>query len=136
MKKQLLISVLLVIVLCLGIVFSSSVLADTDNTEVSHEILEPNLNDVKAARYDTQYAMYYAHKALRKLNLLDEIYIDLDLIYDKAAKAWYKGQYYMDLVTCGEIKEDNEIKEYLSKAFNYFNQAKTHASYVAEALKY
>lgn len=93
------------------------------------------IDDTKAARSETQYALYYANKELRELTYLDAEYAGLNDVYDQAARAWYKGQYYMDLVTCGEITQESEIQQYLNQAVQYFNEAKTGAQSVFESLQ-
>jgi len=93
------------------------------------------VDDVNDARYETQYALYYAHKELRKLNYLDSKYAELDEVYNKASRAWYKGQYHVELVECGEITQEVEKLQYLNRALNYFHEAKAYAKIVFESLK-
>lgn len=91
-------------------------------------------DEVQAARTKTHYDLYYANKALRTLTYLDEPYDRLNDTFNKASRAWYKGQYHMDLVTSGEISQEPEVQRYFQKALAYFNEASGLASKVNQAL--
>ena len=108
--------------------------AVTDAT-IDNSVNDATIDDTEVARSETHYALYYANKELRELTYLDDGYDELNDAYDRATRAWYKGQYYMDLVTCGEITQENEIQEYLNKAVNYFNESKADAKFVFESLQ-
>lgn len=123
-----LLAVLFVLSLCFAASGCRGARADGTGTDAT-------IDDVKAARSDTQYALYYANKALRELTYLDAAYDALNDTYDQAARAWYKGQYYMDLVTCGEITQEDEVQQYLNKAVGYFSDAKTDAKSVFDSLQ-
>ena len=91
--------------------------------------------EVLAARTRTHYDLYYANKALRTLTYLDEPYGGLNDTFNKAARAWYKGQYHMDLVTSGEITQEPEAQRYYQKALTYFKEASRLANQVKQALR-
>lgn len=83
------------------------------------------------ARTETHYSLYYANLALSGLDWLDPEYSRLREVYDQAARNWYKGQYHMDLVTCGEISGEPQKQKALTLAAEYFKEGKTGADQVA-----
>lgn len=90
--------------------------------------------EVQAAFETTHYALYYANKELRKWTYLDPAYDRLNDVFNRAERSWYKGQYHLDLVTCGEITDENEVQVYLHKALRYFNKTKAYADWVYNRL--
>jgi hypothetical protein len=92
-------------------------------------------DEVQVARTKTHYDLYYANKALRTLTYLDEPYDHLNDTFNRAARAWYKGQYHMDLVTSGEIAQGPEAQRYFQKALTYFKEASSLANKVSQALQ-
>lgn len=130
--------VLFALSLCFVFTGCSDKTAEETATEPTVEeapATDATIDDLKVARSETQYALYYANKELRQLTYLDAEYDALNDVYDRAARAWYKGQYYMDLVSCGEITEASEIQQYLNTAMTYFNGAKEDAKSVSDSLQ-
>lgn len=105
----------------------SGALAD-DNARITED-------EVQAARTRTHYDLYYANKALRTLTYLDEPYDRLNDTFNRAARAWYKGQYHMDLVTSGEVAQEPQAQRYFQKALTYFKEASLLANEVNQALQ-
>lgn len=132
--KAFLLSALLIFSICLTLTGCGSKADDSSQSDDPNAAKTVTLDDTTAARTDTHYALYHANKELKKLTYLDEGYAALNETYDKAARAWYKGQYYMDLVTCGEITEEADIQDYCARAVDYFAQAKSGADEIFDTL--
>ena len=132
--KAFLLSALLILSVCLALTGCGNKTDDTAQPEEPDATETVTLDETTVARTDTHYALYHANKELKKLTYLDEGYAALNETYDKAARAWYKGQYYMDLVTCGEITEEAEVQAYCAQAVDYFAQAKAGADEIFETL--
>lgn len=95
--------------------------------EISEDEGIKGIETAEKARTETHYSLYYANLALSGLDWLDPEYSHLRDIYDQAARNWYKGQYHMDLVACGEISGEMQRQEALEKAVGYFKEAKAGA---------
>jgi hypothetical protein len=84
---------------------------------------------VEAARSRAQYDLYYANKELRKLTYHDTAYAPLEKIFNKAAREWYKGDYYLEFPVC-----EKDLVNYLGKALRCFTKSQALARQVFNSL--
>lgn len=89
-------------------------------------------NVIKAARDRAQYDLYYANQELRRLTYHDNAYVPLERIYNKAAREWYKGDYYLEVLNCDQ---ENIAINNLSRALRCFTRSQALARQVFNALK-
>ncbi len=89
-------------------------------------------NVIIEARDRAQYDLYFANQELSKLTYYDIAYASLENIFNKAAREWYKGDYYQEISSCG--KEDNMINE-LNKSLRCFTRSQVFARQIINAFK-
>jgi hypothetical protein len=124
-----LLTILFILSLCYLAAAESNSLWKTKWSEITKE-------DAINAFEATHYSLYYANRELRKLNYLNHEYSHLNDVFNKAATEWYMGQYYLDLVLCGEITDENEVMLHLFKAVKFFEKAQGYAQWIYKILTY